>query len=100
MAYGTSSKFWCSEATADRKERSCSENIMVLTGQLEQVKLGRVKTVQLVIIFPLTSDVEAQLHLDIAVGISDGVAPLVSTCDSLEYDVLFADADSSLVALP
>lgn len=71
-----------------------------VTGQLEQVKLGRVKTARLAIIFPLTSDFEAQLHLDIALGIHYGVAPLVSTCDSLEYDVLFAGADSALVALP
>lgn len=55
---------------------------------------------RLVIIFPLTSDIEAQLHSDIALGVSDGVASLVSTCDSLEYDVLFADTDAALVALP
>lgn len=55
---------------------------------------------RLVIVFPLTSNVEAQLNSDIALGISDGVAPLVSTCDSLEYDVLFADADAALVSLP
>lgn len=55
---------------------------------------------RLVIICPLTSDIEAQLYSDIAIGISDGVAPLVGTCDSLEHDVLFADTDAALVALP
>lgn len=71
-----------------------------LTGQLEQVTLRRVTSVRLVIVFPLTSDFEAQLNSDIALGISDGVAPFVSTCDNLEYDMLFTDADSALVALP
>lgn len=49
--------------------------------------------------YPLTSDVEAQLGLDVALVVSDGVAALVSACGPLEGDVALDDLDPTQVAL-
>lgn len=49
--------------------------------------------------YPLTSDVEAQLGLDVALGVSDSVAALVSACGPLEDDLVLDDLDPTQVAL-
>lgn len=47
----------------------------------------------------LTSDIEAQLGLDLALGISDGVAALVAACGPLEGEVALDDLNPTQVAL-
>lgn len=48
----------------------------------------------------LTFDIEAQLPLDLPLGIPDGIAPLIGTCHSAEGDVVLVDTHAALVAFP
>lgn len=47
----------------------------------------------------LTSDVEAQLGLDVALGVSDSVAALVGACGPLESDMALDNLNPTQVAL-
>lgn len=48
----------------------------------------------------LTFHVEAHFLLDVALVVPESVAAFICTCDGTEGDLVFADSDSTLVALP